>query len=392
MLESHLNLSLPMPDAYDYAGEQLILNSLRTEESPLQNEVKEAQIDASTPVDTGEDGTDKEDQVNTSADAANIMNALKLDSSPEKSLTSKQLERVLKPGDAEEEEEEEEEEDIIDVSDSSTDDSRDQSEEIEEFPLFPERINGSNIIEDERILSTPEKRKAEESPEELENSICKRTRSQSSQFDTLSPMAQKMVEHSQIPSKIPVLMSMATNEVLRRRSKRLQDIDVDSHRLKCQPKQVDVPLRPALKSEYGRAHDCEPGSANVNLVVDCKSGLLTEATRYATALNSVNGDLGVELPKRSDELVQIAMLGARKSTKNAKVALVRGYTVKGGSRDKKGSTIGFYSQEQYKKYCDSPSKVIKPYDGDSNDDVDASTAVPSRRGKKGVRWASELEW
>ena len=92
-----------MPDAYDYAGEQLILNSLRTEESPLQNEVKEAQIDASTPVDTGEDGTDKEDQVNTSADAVNIMNALKLDSSPEKPFTSKQLERVLKPGDAEEE-------------------------------------------------------------------------------------------------------------------------------------------------------------------------------------------------------------------------------------------------------------------------------------------------
>jgi hypothetical protein len=274
-----------------------------------------------------------EEVLNSSENNA-ILESLKLEMSPLKPLHNDELVQILEK----------------------------HTDSEDEFPLFPNQISNTDIIDEERLL-TPEKRKHKDPITEGEGSISRRTRSSGRFDDPVSPISQRLSLYSQVPSKIP----MPVSSIGVRRSKRLESILSDPHyRPRCEPKQVDIPLKSIIKSK----------KQSLNLIVEAQSGQLHEATRYATEINSLNGE-GVMIPLTTGELVRVPITGTRKSTKNAKVALVRGYPSTTRSRGKDGKTIGFYSQTQYRKYCVSPSKVVK--------------TTPSPKAKK-LRWASELEW
>lgn len=321
---------------------------------PSSTSQEEEEEDESVTDDTELEELRVEHLLNSSETNA-ILENLKLEMSPCKPIQPEELIKILSDNDDE------------DVED--------------EFPLFPERKFGAAVIDEERVLTTPEKKLMMVEDITDEGSISKRTRS------ALSPISvQRMCvsQYSQAPSKIPTPMVSSSLPMLnRRRSKRIESQDVDYDRTRCVPKHVEVCLRPALK--LARCGDTDLTS--LNMIVDCQSGLLHEATRYATQINALNGE-GVRLPQTTHEQVQVPLSGARRSLKKCQTAIVRGYQVKSSglvgdaAHNGKLHTLGFYTHAQYKKYCVSPSKVVKAGVRNSN-----HGSV-----RKEVRWASELEW
>lgn len=245
--------------------------------------------------------------------------------------------------------------------------TEDEATMIDEFPLFPNKIRPTLIIEEEeRILRTPEKRGLRDAFDEdsEEGSISKRTRSSAliphEDQENLSPISRKMQQLQNTKSRIPLPVS----QIAVRRSKRLEE-PIDTRKICC-PKNIEMELRPVLKVK----------SNCLNYIVDASTGLLFDATKYATEMNSVNGE-GIPIPQTPNELVTIPVAKERKASKNPKTAMLRGvapFKTKSGKAN--GVVVGFYSEEEYKKFCETDTVVI---------DKKITT-------EKKVRWAPELEW
>jgi hypothetical protein len=242
-------------------------------------------------------------------------------------------------------------------------------DEQDEFPLFNNHnILNTSVIENEFRVSTPEKC-AEE------YTISERTRS--------SAKSPQMIPRNELPnlkSRIPLPTGHTSAAHTIRRSKRLIESTIsESTYNQCSPKKIKLQVKPAIKESI----------STLNFIVNSSSGELTEATKYATEINAANSE-GILIPKTPYELVSIPVKGARRSTKQNKMALVSAYKYTRDIVEHAGkfAKLGFYTEEQHKRYFnsgESPAKMVKSANT-------TKAEISSPKIVKKLRWANELEW
>ncbi|KAH3678502.1 hypothetical protein WICMUC_001519 [Wickerhamomyces mucosus] len=217
-----------------------------------------------------------------------------------------------------------------------------------------------------------------------------------SKLNTYQPNDNSLLETSSAKSKIPLPI---------RKSKRILSAEsiIDEKRI-CSPiKQLtkELNIKPSIK-----VYD----TPILNFIVDSSTGLLSDATKYATEINSING-YGVPLPENETELVTIPINGQRKTNKSPRIAFVKCIKFNNSSKIENGvlkdnnygnsyKSIGFYTESQWvlKKKQINNSKDNNDSDNEVNEvneinDNDCNS-INDRNGiiGKKLRWADELEW
>lgn len=140
---------------------------------------------------------------------------------------------------------------------------------------------------------------------------------------------------------------------------------------------------PKKTIEAGRS--CLKNQKELIYIVELLTGLVNDATQFATELNSSNCE-GFPLPENISEVVQIPTneeTGPAK--KKPKMALIRGltHTQTAAKKDNKDHSLGFYTRNQFDAYR---LQVSTPSSG-----VEVETQVKSPKPKR-VLWAPDLVW
>ncbi|CAX40965.1 conserved hypothetical protein [Candida dubliniensis CD36] len=169
-------------------------------------------------------------------------------------------------------------------------------------------------------------------------------------------------ENRDKPSKVtkkksPVPILQPITNTIKRSPKRL-----------CLPKHsVIAPRKPALKADR----------ASSIFLMESSSGLVNDATKYATELNSSQCD-DFPLPEHENEVVQIPT----NEDDNPKMAIIRMFKTKRFDTKAEGEASGFYNEKEFQKYK-----------GEQDNGVSVvSQSVNGPTAKKTVKWATNLEW
>ncbi|KAI5962961.1 uncharacterized protein KGF55_002753 [Candida pseudojiufengensis] len=116
-------------------------------------------------------------------------------------------------------------------------------------------------------------------------------------------------------------------------------------------------------------------------IIESSTGLLNDATKFATELNgSKNDDL--PYPEHENEVVQIPTNNLN-NEEIVKMAIIRMIKTNWSKSEVNNKRIGFYSENEYKSYKQEPN--------DSGAGVEMISQSNLNK-KKSVRWADNLEW
>lgn len=170
-------------------------------------------------------------------------------------------------------------------------------------------------------------------------------------------------------SQIPVLRPLSNLTNL--------DMNKPQDKLLRSPNRICAPKR---TMEAGRS--CLKNQKELIYIVELLTGLVNDATQFATELNSSNCE-GFPLPENVSEVVQIPTneeSGPKK--KKPKMALIRGVPHT-QTAAKKDHSLGFYTRNQFNAYR---LQVTTP-----SPEVEVETQVKSPKPKR-VLWAPDLVW
>lgn len=157
--------------------------------------------------------------------------------------------------------------------------------------------------------------------------------------------------------------------------------------INCNPvaKDVSHELKSAIKT-YNKPI--------LNLFIDSSTGLLTEATRFATEINALNA-VGIPLPKTIDELVSIPVNSRRRrrAKKQKKMAYVKGLKFDHTGEKEEKPKLGFYTPDEFRKYIWNLNKEEDDEEDEQEvEEAGGDSIEPKAKVVKRLRWAKELEW
>lgn len=115
-------------------------------------------------------------------------------------------------------------------------------------------------------------------------------------------------------------------------------------------------------------------------LIESLTGLINDATKYATELNGPNAD-DYPLPEHENEVVQIPT----NEEKNPKIAIIRMYKPKRFVSTSSENKNGFYNETEFNIYKDQQSSGVQVVSRSAGSSTGNSE-------KKTVRWADNIEW
>lgn len=183
-------------------------------------------------------------------------------------------------------------------------------------------------------------------------------------------------------TNIPVLRPLSNLTNLEKRQRTQMSPNTSPSRISGPPRLAHrSPNRicaPKRAIEAGRS--CLRHQKELIYIVELLTGLVNDATQFATELNSSNCE-GFPLPENTSEVVQIPTNEEAGKKKQPKMALIKGVPHSVSKRERNPFQQGFYTRNQFDAYR---LQVSTP-----SPEVDVETQ--HKRPKK-VLWAPDLVW